>query len=51
LCSVSELRESPLPGIELRTLSWSFDPAMFSYWSQEICMPSLVQIGISVLEL
>jgi hypothetical protein len=50
-CLVSELQETPSSGIELRKLFWSSDPPMFSSWSHGISFPSLVQIGISVLEL
>jgi hypothetical protein len=42
---VSELQEPPSLGLELRTLIPSFDLSIFSSWSQEIHMPSLVQIG------
>jgi hypothetical protein len=48
---VSELQETPSPGLELRTLFRSFYPTMFSFWSQGISIPSLVQIGLSFLEL
>jgi hypothetical protein len=50
-CLVSELQEPPSPGIELRTLFRSFYLPEFSSCSQEISMPSLVQIGFSLLEL
>jgi hypothetical protein len=49
-CLVSELQEPPSPGIELYFFR-SFDPPMFSSWSQGISMPNLVQIGVSVVEL
>jgi hypothetical protein len=38
-------------GTALRTLFRSFGPPVFSSWSQGISLPSLVQIGFSVLEL
>jgi hypothetical protein len=42
-CLVSELQKTPSPGIELRILFRSFDPPIFSSWSQRISMWSLVQ--------
>jgi hypothetical protein len=50
-CLVSELQEPPSPVLKLRTFSRSFDPPVFSSWSQEISMPNLAEIGLSLLEL
>lgn len=44
-CLVSELHIAPSPGLELRTIFWSFDLYKKSYWSQAINIPSLVQIS------
>jgi hypothetical protein len=46
-CLVSELQELPSPRLELRALFRNFYLAVFSFLSQEISIPSLVQIGIS----
>jgi hypothetical protein len=48
---VSEQPEAPSLGLKLRTLSWSSDCAVFSSWFKGICMPSLLQIDLSVLDL
>jgi hypothetical protein len=50
-CLVSELQEPPSPGLEFRTIFQSFDLSEIFFWSQEISMPSLVQICISIFEL
>jgi hypothetical protein len=50
-CLVSVLQEPPSPGFELGTSFRSFYAPIFSSWSQGISMPSLVQIGLSHLEL
>jgi hypothetical protein len=50
-CLVSELQEPSSSGLELRTLFRSSGISIFSSWSQGIIMPSLVQIGVSILQL
>jgi hypothetical protein len=50
-CLVSELQKPPSPGLELRTLSRSIYLPAFSSWCQGISMPSLVQIGVCLVEL
>jgi hypothetical protein len=47
---VSRIEEPPSPGFEPRTLSRSFYLFKISSWFQGISMSSLVQIGLSVLE-
>jgi hypothetical protein len=47
----SEVQEPPSLGLKLRTLFRSFDPSIFSNWTREISIPSLVQIDLSVLDL
>jgi hypothetical protein len=49
-CSVSELQEPASPGLELITLFRRFNLCKISSCSQGVSMPSLVKIGISVLE-
>jgi hypothetical protein len=43
-CLVSELQKPALPGIELIILLGNIDAPMFSSWSHQIIMLSLVQI-------
>jgi hypothetical protein len=50
-CLVSELQKPPSPGLKPRAVFWSFDHSKIYSWFQGISMPSLVQIGESVLKL
>lgn len=50
-CLVSELQKLPSPGLALRTIFKSLDLSEMSSWLQGISMPSLVKIGLLILEL
>jgi hypothetical protein len=49
-CLVSELQNQYSAGLKLTTFFRSSDLSIFSSWSQKINIPSLVQIGLPVLE-